>query len=85
MIRVAEALWMCECTETGDSKHLKGIVEEARRLVFLAGGIDAIIAHRRERNRAKRLAAKELKQTTKEVYDTYGYYKPITIEDVHAK
>ena len=75
MLRVSDTLWVCECDATGWAANLKGAVEEARRLIWQAGGADKIIEQRRERNKAKREQRLKLKAVTKEMYDKYGYYE----------
>lgn len=54
--------------------HLKGIVSEARRQVFLAGGFDVLRAQIAEQARLKRLNKKHMKALRKEIYDRHGYY-----------
>jgi hypothetical protein len=83
MLRVARALWLCQKCEyvTGDMKHLKGAVDDARALVAKAGGFETLVKSRREQMRSKRELRKALKAKEKEALDEHGHYQPWTIED----
>jgi phosphoserine aminotransferase len=80
MLRVARALWLCDQCRyaTGDMQHLKGVVDEAFEMLKKAGGIEAIRARNRVKNKAKKVTSIAEKAYVKEIYDTYGYYEPVT-------
>lgn len=81
MIKVASALWLCQCSATGDSKNLKGIVDEARAMVMSNGGFDAVIQREKEARKARRKVLLEERNNRREKLDQYGYYRAWTVDD----
>lgn len=53
MLQITDSLWLCPHAAWGSACDKKGAVEEARRLLALAGGYDAV-AHRVEAEEAER-------------------------------
>ncbi len=53
MVRVVPDLLVCECSASGRLANLKGVADDARRLIEREGGFDAV----RQRLKDKRAAA----------------------------
>lgn len=65
MIEVVGGLRVCECSAYGTLQHLKGAVEEARRLIMADGGYDAVrerIHREAKQKRDERKKQRELEQ-----------------------
>lgn len=72
MIEVVNGLKMCECKTYGFLQHLKGAVDEARRLIAAEGGYDAVRARLKREADAKRKARAKDKAEKAEMYLSYG-------------
>ncbi len=61
MVEIVDDLWLCEDASYGFKSHLKGAVEEARRIAEREGGIAAIRDRLEQAETKQRQEAKDKK------------------------